>query len=196
MGDNPESAFARWARMKRARTAASAPVAADPVDAGSDGAAGSSASAAPPVAPGSDESAAHSDRTAPPDLPDIESLTKDSDFTVFMREGVPEDIRRLALRRLWRSDPVFANLDGLRDYGEDYSQVGTVAAEIGTIYRAGAGYLADAADARAADDDAGTKAEVGDAGVAGDGAETRPEAADSGADEARHGDETGPQDRT
>lgn len=32
---------------------------------------------------------------------DISSLTADSDFTVFMRKDVPEDIRRAALRRLW-----------------------------------------------------------------------------------------------
>jgi hypothetical protein len=34
-------------------------------------------------------------------LIDISSLTVDSDFTVFMRKEVPEDVRRAALRRLW-----------------------------------------------------------------------------------------------
>jgi hypothetical protein len=32
---------------------------------------------------------------------DISDLTADSDFTVFMRKDVPEDIRRAVLRRLW-----------------------------------------------------------------------------------------------
>lgn len=50
------------------------------------------------------------------DLPDIESLTFDSDFTVFLRQGVPEAIKRRALRKLWSSNPVLANLDGLNDY--------------------------------------------------------------------------------
>lgn len=34
-------------------------------------------------------------------LADIGSLTVDSDFTVFMRNDVPEDVRRIALRKLW-----------------------------------------------------------------------------------------------
>jgi uncharacterized protein DUF3306 len=34
-------------------------------------------------------------------LDDIDTLTVDSDFTVFMRPGVPEGVRRAALRRLW-----------------------------------------------------------------------------------------------
>ncbi|MGH6926948.1 MAG: DUF3306 domain-containing protein, partial [Dongiaceae bacterium] len=80
---------------------------------------------------------------ATPDLPPIESLTRDSDFTVFMREGVPDDLRNQALRKLWRSDPVFANLDGMLEYGEDYSQLFKpgVGATLKTLYRVGQGYL-------------------------------------------------------
>jgi hypothetical protein len=37
----------------------------------------------------------------PASLVDVGSLTIDSDFTVFMREDVPEDVRRIALRKLW-----------------------------------------------------------------------------------------------
>lgn len=57
----------------------------------------------------------------PPDLPDIDSLDKDSDYAVFLKDGVPEALTRLALRKLWRSDPVLAVLDGLNDYDEDYN---------------------------------------------------------------------------
>jgi uncharacterized protein DUF3306 len=39
--------------------------------------------------------------THPAFLADISALTVDSDFTVFMRKDVPEDVRRAALRRLW-----------------------------------------------------------------------------------------------
>ncbi len=56
----------------------------------------------------------------PADLPDVDSLDKDSDFTVFMRDGVPEALRNRALRKLWTSDPVLANVDGLNDYDGDY----------------------------------------------------------------------------
>lgn len=55
------------------------------------------------------------------DLPDVDSLDKDSDYTGFLREGVPEALRNRALRKLWLSDPVLANLDGLNDYDEDFT---------------------------------------------------------------------------
>jgi len=32
---------------------------------------------------------------------DIDALTVESDFTVFMHKSVPEEVRRIALRRLW-----------------------------------------------------------------------------------------------
>ncbi len=55
----------------------------------------------------------------PPELPSIESLSEDSDYSVFMNEGVPEDLRRLALRKLWRLTPGVR--DGLDDYDDDYT---------------------------------------------------------------------------
>jgi hypothetical protein len=74
-------------------------------------------------------------------LPDLDSLTEESDFTAFLQDGVPEVIRRKALRRLWRLNPIFANLDGLNDYDEDFSALGIVAENIKTIYKVGKGYL-------------------------------------------------------
>lgn len=55
----------------------------------------------------------------PPELPSIESLNEDSDYSVFMNEGVPEDLKRLALRKLWRLTPGIR--DGLDDYDDDYT---------------------------------------------------------------------------
>ncbi len=57
---------------------------------------------------------------------DIEELKYDSDFTVFMNEKVPETVRRMALRKLWRSNPILANLDGMNDYDEDYTDAAAV----------------------------------------------------------------------
>ncbi|MEK9673390.1 MAG: DUF3306 domain-containing protein [Rhodospirillaceae bacterium] len=59
-------------------------------------------------------------------LPRIDDLTKDSDFTPFMNSRVPEFIRRRALRKLWRLDPVFGFLDRMNEYDEDY----TIAVEL------------------------------------------------------------------
>ena len=74
-------------------------------------------------------------------LPPIESLTKDSDFTPFMAEKVPELIRKRAMSVLWRSDPVLANLDGLNDYDENYRIIDTlISAAQDTVYRVGKGH--------------------------------------------------------
>ena len=80
---------------------------------------------------------------APWENVDIESLTKDSDYTVFMAEGVPENVQKEALDKLWRSDPVLANLDGLNDYDDDYSKWGMVSQVVKTAYKVGQGYLTD-----------------------------------------------------
>jgi hypothetical protein len=74
-------------------------------------------------------------------LPDIDTLTFESDFTVFMRKGVPADLRKRALQRLWRSNPTLANLDGLLEYGEDYTKIGTAKQVVRTAYQVGRGML-------------------------------------------------------
>lgn len=57
---------------------------------------------------------------------DIEKLEYESDFTVFMQDKVPEAVRRMALRKLWRSNPILANIDGLNDYDEDFTDATAV----------------------------------------------------------------------
>lgn len=52
---------------------------------------------------------------------DLETLTFESDFKVFLKRGVPEALRRTALRKFFNSNPLLANLDGLNDYDEDYN---------------------------------------------------------------------------
>lgn len=68
-------------------------------------------------------------------LPPIETLGRDSDYTPFMRPDVPDALRNAALRRLWQSDPVFANLDGLVDYAEDFGAAFKVGGVVATVYR-------------------------------------------------------------
>lgn len=82
------------------------------------------------------------------DLPDPAALTASDDVAAFMRSGVPSRLRNLALRRLWRLDPVLANLDGLNDYDGDYTDAAYVVANLKTLYqvgRGGAAHLEDAA---------------------------------------------------
>ena len=68
-------------------------------------------------------------------LPPIETLGKESDYTPFMRPDIPDVLRNAALRKLWQSDPVFANLDGLVDYAEDFGANFALGGAVATIYR-------------------------------------------------------------
>jgi hypothetical protein len=88
-------------------------------------------------------------------LPDIESLDETSDFAPFMAKGVPEFLRRRALRKLWRLNPLFANLDGLNDYDEDFTDAANLLTEIKTIYKVGKGMVSE----ETAEDTAGKTAE-------------------------------------
>ncbi len=75
------------------------------------------------------------------DLPDPDTLKQGDDFSVFMAKAVPDQIRRRALRTLWRSNPVLANVDMLVDYGEDYSDAAMAVENIQTAYQVGKGML-------------------------------------------------------
>ena len=81
-----------------------------------------------------------------PALPPVEELTAESDYTVFLGDKVPEAIKRAALSKLWRSDPVLANLDGLNDYDEDYNLANSLITSVQTAYKVGKGYIDEAAE--------------------------------------------------
>jgi hypothetical protein len=66
---------------------------------------------------------------AEPPLPPVESLTFESDFSLFMRPDVDETVRRAALRKLLR-DPRFNVMDGLDVYIDDYSKPSPIEPEI------------------------------------------------------------------
>jgi len=75
------------------------------------------------------------------DLPDPDTLKMGDDFSAFMGKAVPDVIRRRALRTLWRSNPVLANVDMLVDYGEDFTDAATVIENLQTTYQVGKGML-------------------------------------------------------
>ena len=76
-------------------------------------------------------------------LPDPDKLTDGDDFKRFMTSAVPTRLRNRALRRLWLTNPVLANLDELVDYGEDYTDAATVVENLQTAYQVGKGWLKD-----------------------------------------------------
>lgn len=91
----------------------------------------------------SEQEAADEEAPAAVTEADLENLTYESDYTKFMGEQVPEAIRRQALRQLWRSDPVLANLDGLCDYDDDFTDAALAVKVLETTHKVGQGYLSD-----------------------------------------------------
>ena len=72
-------------------------------------------------------------------LPDPDNLTLGDDAAGFMSKAVPDRLRRRALRQLWRTNPVLANVDGLVEYGEDYTDSAMVVENLQTLYQVGKG---------------------------------------------------------
>ncbi len=97
---------------------------------------------------------------------DFDALDYESDYTRFMAEDVPEMVRRRALRALWRSDPILANVDGLNDYDEDFTDAALVVENLASAYKPGRGYAAEdeepVEDERIGDADRTSPAEPGE----------------------------------
>lgn len=73
------------------------------------------------------------------ELPDPDLSELGMDIKGFMRNEIPEALRRRALRSLWRSNPVLAVLDGLNDYDEDFNAITTGPEGVKTLYQVGKG---------------------------------------------------------
>lgn len=71
---------------------------------------------------------------------DLDSLTPQTDFTPFLKRGVPAALKTAALRKLWRSHPVFACLDGLDVYREDFNSAEFLLKAGKTSWVPGSGY--------------------------------------------------------
>lgn len=54
-------------------------------------------------------------------LPDVETLTAESDITLFLRKGVPEALKNAALRKMWSADAAIRDYIGPVDYQWDFN---------------------------------------------------------------------------
>lgn len=75
-------------------------------------------------------------------LPEPEALETPEAVREFLDSGLPQRLKTRALRRLWRLNPTLANLDGLVDYGEDYTDAALVIDNLQTAYQVGKGMMA------------------------------------------------------
>ncbi len=117
--EREEGFLGRWSRRKAsARDGVSAPAPAEPPQRPPPPA--PTDSAVPSAGPGVGPSRGPGPEAAPEaPLPDVHSLDENSDVSGFLSPEVSEELRRLALRRLFGM-PKFNFRDGLDDYDEDY----------------------------------------------------------------------------
>jgi hypothetical protein len=57
----------------------------------------------------------------PATLPPIDSITALSDISAFLQKGVPADLTRAALRRVWTADPAIRDFIGLAENAWDFT---------------------------------------------------------------------------
>ena len=139
MTDEPEF-LRRWSRRKQAARKPTPPEAAPAADPPAPDVEGGMA--ASEDAPSGRADSQNADPEAQ-DLPDIDSLNAESDFKPFLKDGVPEELKNRALRKLWRVNPVFGQLDGLNDYDGDFTDAASVVKDLKTLYKVGRGFLAE-----------------------------------------------------
>lgn len=99
---DPEGFLVRWSRRKRE----AAPEPDEPL----------------PLEPEKPEPEEPGEEAEP--LPAIETLGAGSDYTRFLATGVPEEVKRLALRKAWVSDPTIAEFRGFGEYDWDFNAPG------------------------------------------------------------------------
>ncbi len=99
---NDETFLSRWSRQKREEKPRATSPAAEP----------KAAEAAPDV----DVSK----------LPNVEELTAESDITAFLQKGVPEALKKLALRRMWSLDPAIRDFVEVAENQWDFNAPGGI----------------------------------------------------------------------
>ena len=115
-----ENFVARWSRLKRdtAKEQTEADAArsnAQPDDA--DAIAANQGTEGAPAAAGEPPKVAFDPATLPP----IESITADSDIRAFLQSGVPADLTKAALRRVWTTDPAIRDFIGIAENQWDFT---------------------------------------------------------------------------
>ena len=81
------------------------------------------------------------------ELEDPETIEDESKLDAFLQGKFPDRIRQMALRRMWRLNPMFRFADEMVEYGENYTDAATVIDGMTTAYQVGKGYLQKAFDA-------------------------------------------------
>ncbi len=109
-----ENFLSRWSRLKQTSRQGGTPAVADTPEPAAEDVQNADTA----------EAVGEADAEEPPgdeDMPPLESLGPDSDYSPFMSPRVSAELRRRALRQMFRS-PKFNITDGLEVYAEDYTK--------------------------------------------------------------------------
>jgi len=111
----------------------------------------------------------------------------------FFNRPLPDRLKQLAMRRMWRLNPLFRFADEMVEYGENYTDAATVLPDMQSAYKVGKGYfdklMAEKAEAEdavaedAADEDNAEEAVNDEASVSANSEETAQVESQSNADE-------------
>lgn len=72
------------------------------------------------------ETASESEDFDPASLPPLESITAETDISGYFARGVPGDLMRAALRRVWVADPTIRDFVGLAENAWDFNAPETI----------------------------------------------------------------------
>ena len=117
---DPEPFVARWSRLKGETVKKRKETDAAQSDPHREAA---TAAAADPVAEGAPPKADNTSEPAfdPASLPAIESITAGSDIRGFLQSGVPAELTKAALRRVWTTDPAIRDFIGIAENQWDFT---------------------------------------------------------------------------
>jgi hypothetical protein len=107
----PENSLSRWSRLKREAVSKS--------QAGADQDDAPARSAGP--ANTQPEAGLDEGVVDPEDLPPIDAITVDTDIGAFLKNWVPAELTRAALRRAWISDPAIRDFIGIAENQWDFN---------------------------------------------------------------------------
>ena len=112
---SPEGFVARWARLKREKSESGSAVPEQPsaLATAADGHGAVSAEA-------SGTATAEAETPELP-LPSVDDLTPESNITAFLDKRVPEELRRLAMRRMWTLDPAIRDFIEIAENQYDWN---------------------------------------------------------------------------
>ena len=70
-----------------------------------------------------------------------EKLDNSIDLREVLNKNIPDRLKQLALKRLWRIVPLYGEVSELVEYGEDFTDAATVIDNLQSAYVVGKGYL-------------------------------------------------------